>query len=244
MGMAPGVWGAVGSEFLDRYATGVWNSMSHTSKLAALAAFGLAMIAGDRSDAGSVVYDNGPINGNLTAWTINTGFEVSDSFTVTAATELEAVQIGLWVVPGDIPESVQWSIGTSAYGSDVSFGSADFSNNFVETNMHYHDVYVSTFSVNALIQPGTTYWLTLQGATTHEGLRMYWDENGGPSTGYSSMVGNLNGFGETPGTHSESFQIYGSQAVPEPSSFVLAAMGCIGGLGTMFLRRRRGRTAA
>ena len=31
--------------------------------------------------AQTVVYDNGPINGNTDAWTINFGFIVSDTFT-------------------------------------------------------------------------------------------------------------------------------------------------------------------
>lgn len=32
--------------------------------------------------AAQIVYENGPINGNTDAWTINFGFVVADSFTI------------------------------------------------------------------------------------------------------------------------------------------------------------------
>ncbi len=47
-----------------------------------------------------VVYDNGPINGTVEAWTINFGYQVTDSFTVSSPTTLTGAQIGLWVYPG------------------------------------------------------------------------------------------------------------------------------------------------
>jgi hypothetical protein len=37
-----------------------------------------------------VVYENGPINGNVDAWTINFGFAVADSFTISGGPTLSA----------------------------------------------------------------------------------------------------------------------------------------------------------
>jgi hypothetical protein len=35
--------------------------------------------------AGTILYDNGPVNGTVSAWTINGGNEVSNSFTLKSA---------------------------------------------------------------------------------------------------------------------------------------------------------------
>ena len=49
---------------------------------------------------GSVIYDNGPINGTTDAWTINFGFVVSDTFTVTRAANVTGMTFGAWLVSG------------------------------------------------------------------------------------------------------------------------------------------------
>ena len=48
------------------------------------------------------LYDNGPINGNTDAWTINFGFVVSDSFTLGSAATVNSLSFGTWMFPGDV----------------------------------------------------------------------------------------------------------------------------------------------
>jgi hypothetical protein len=47
-------------------------------------------------------YNNGPANGQIDAWTINFGFTVSDSFTVSGGGgSLSSVAFNAWLDPGD-----------------------------------------------------------------------------------------------------------------------------------------------
>ena len=51
---------------------------------------------------GGDIYDNGPINGNTDAWTINYGFIVSDTFTISNdQTPITGMSFGAWLFPGD-----------------------------------------------------------------------------------------------------------------------------------------------
>ena len=87
-----------------------------------LAALALLLIGGRQAKADPVLYDNGPINGTVTARTINFSWSVSDSFTLSSASTLTGVQIGLWVAAGGVPSSVAWSIGTAPFTSDLGSG--------------------------------------------------------------------------------------------------------------------------
>src|SRR5690348_1825606 len=55
------------------------------------------------------VYDNGPTNGTVDAWTINFGFIVSDTFTLASARNIEGFTFAAWLFPGDILESAEVS---------------------------------------------------------------------------------------------------------------------------------------
>ncbi len=65
-------------------------------------------------------YNNGGINGNVDAWTINFGYIVSDTYVLASDTNVTGFQIGVWEFPGDTTLSVDWSIGLTEYGSDDS----------------------------------------------------------------------------------------------------------------------------
>ncbi len=56
-------------------------------------------------------YDNGPVNGQVDAWTINFGFAVSDTFHLTAETDIQQLSFWAWVEPGDTVTSVEVAIG-------------------------------------------------------------------------------------------------------------------------------------
>jgi hypothetical protein len=182
-------------------------------------------------------YDNGPINGNTDAWTINFGYIVSDTF-VAGGSGVTNFSFGVWEYPGDVMSSVDWSI-TSGENSGTVFGSGTASgkyltDTFVSTNSYGYDI--DTIAVSGLttaVTSGTTYWLNLQNATVPSGDPVYWDENSGvgcggsgcPSTASESSVGSIAG---------EAFTIGGS--TPEPSSIMLFGSGILGLAG--LLRRK------
>ncbi len=196
------------------------------SVLAAAGTLALTLLGGTAVQA--QVYDNGPINGTINAWTINYGYSISDSFTLSAPTMLTSAQIGMWMFPGDRPTSVDWSIGTSAFGSDLSSGMSSMTNGSATNNGFGYDVFESNFAINGTLAAGS-YWFTLQNLADPSGNPGYWDENDGSSAAVSSANGVI-------GSHS--FQLYGNAAnTPEPGAFAL--MGGLGITGAAFLRRKR-----
>jgi hypothetical protein len=173
----------------------------------------------------TLLYDNGPINGNSGAFTIsNSPYLVSDSFTVTGSASLGSAQVGLWLEPGDAPSTIAWSIGTAPFLSDISSGSSSFMNTFLITNGYGYDIYQSVFNITGAVGPGT-YYLTIGNGTSNNNDYFYWDVNFGPSTAYHNFNGQI---------PSESFQIFGT--VPDAGSSVML-LG-IGLLGVGWMRRK------
>jgi len=60
-------------------------------------------------------YDTGPINGTTFAWTISSGYVVSDSFYASGSTN--GFTFGAWEFLGDSLTSVDWSIATGVNGA-------------------------------------------------------------------------------------------------------------------------------
>jgi PEP-CTERM motif len=198
--------------------------------------------------ADSLVYSNGDYNGTVEAWTINNGFQVSDSFTVSGDNPvwaLHRVYMVLWLVdPADVLQQVDWEIGTTAGGAEIAFGTSRFTNQtLLSTNGYGYPVESADIAINASVGPGT-YWLSLQNAVDDSGDPIYWDENDGPSAAWENTLGYLtgaNGDCSNPGPTgycSETFSIYGSSQTPEPGSLMLLGTGLIGVAG--FFRRRLG----
>ncbi len=121
-------------------------------------------------------YDNGPINGNTDAWTINFGFAVSDTFTAEGGF-LIGLQFGAWLFPGDVLQSVEALVGTSEYGNDVAdqtIGITQSSN--CPINTFGYMVCTESGPFIGLAPAAGTYWLTLQNAVVNTGDPVYWDE--------------------------------------------------------------------
>jgi len=155
------------------------------------------------------VYDNGPINGNTDAWTINFGHVVSDTFVAPHPGYGFDFQFGVWESPYQVGPcalyvcgtsgpvlSVQWSI-TSGENSGTLFGSgtasgSDLTDKFISYNQYgYYIDLVTVTTDGGGLTPGSTYWLNLQNANMLGGGPVYWDENSGQgckSNGCPSMA--------------------------------------------------------
>ena len=138
------------------------------------------------------LYDNGPTNGTVDAWTINFGFIVSDTFTLGSASAVPAITFAAWLFPGDVLESVEVSITSSEFGGTRYFdGTVNFSQSGCVTNQLGFDVCDEFGAFNTVNLNAGTYWLNLQNAVVNTGDPIYWDENSGPSQASQNSVGTI-----------------------------------------------------
>jgi uncharacterized repeat protein (TIGR03803 family) len=144
------------------------------------------------------LYVNGPVNGicdiqncDVDAWTINFGYAVTNS--IGGGGTAAGFEFAVWMAPGDTLTSVQWSLGSTPFGSDIAQGTASGSNLssvFLETNSYGYDIYqVAVSGLNASVNIGT--WLTLQNASVPSGDPVFWDENNGPSQAQETSIGTI-----------------------------------------------------
>ena len=188
-----------------------------------------------------VLYDNGPISGTLSAWGINSGFAVADSFALTGTSTITGATVGLWLTARDSPVSVDWGISASPdYGSSLGGGTVGLTNTlWCSGCASGYDVYTSSFSIspNIPLGPGT-YWLSLQNGVTSQGGLVFWDINNGPSVAWENAVGNVaNNLFD--GSNSDSFQILGdTSSAPEPAStaMFLSGLALVAGLARRKIR--------
>ena len=186
------------------------------------------------------LYTNGPINGTTDAWTINSGFIVSDSFTLSSQGTATGLEFGAWADPGDVLESAQVSItssefgGTSFYNQVVNFTQSGCSGNQYGFNVCTE---TSTSSFGSVNLAAGTYWLNLENAVVNTGDPIYWDENSGPSSASENSVGTIpsEAFTVLGGTTTQTSTTTGG-TVPEPSSILLFGSGILGLAGV--LRRK------
>jgi hypothetical protein len=204
-----------------------------------IASLGLLLLclAAVPAKADQNVYNNGPINGNTDAWTINSGFVVSDSFTVNfGAGGVGGLQFGAWLFPGDVLQSAEVSITSQEFGGTTFFdGVVNFTQGSCTTNSFGFDVCTETGRFNTFLDNGS-YWLNLQNASVANGDPVYWDENSGPSSASESSLGTIPSEAFTIVCNCETGPGSGTGTTPEPSSIMLFGSGILGLVGV--LRRK------
>ncbi len=194
--------------------------------------------------SGQTIYDNGPIFGEADAWTINEGFVVSDTFTVSQGTShINGLVFGAWLFPGDVLESVEVSITSQEFGGTTySDQQVSFTQSNCETNHYGFNLCDETGNFSGPTLGNGTYWVNLSNAIVNNGDPVYWDENSGmgcTSPGCPSQASD-NSVGSIP---SESFTVLGGStsgggSVPEPGSLFLFAGALLSAAGMMWRRVR------
>lgn len=191
-----------------------------------------------------VLYENGPIDGQTLAWTINFGFEVNDSFYIAnSSSQVNGVSFGAWLMAGDTLQSVEVSITSQPEDGGTTYfdGVVNFAQSGCALNGAGFDVCTETGHFAPVTLLNGTYYLNLFNGQTAENNPVYWDQNNGVgchSEGCPSLA--FPDFFET--IPSESFSILGGNGTtgttPEPGSIALFASGVLG-LGTVLRRKLR-----
>jgi hypothetical protein len=213
------------------------------TRLAALSVLCLILTA--VPSAAQVAYNNGPINGNDYAYTINFGLITADTFTIsTGNTTMTGLSFGAWLYAGDILETAEVSMtsepfsGTTYFDQDVSFTQSGCA-----MNQYGLNVCTEAGTFNGPTLANGTYWLNLQNAVVSSGDPVYWDTNNGvgcTSPGCPSLATCNSCLLKPQYQPSESFTLYGSSSgatVPEPGSILLFGSGVLTLVG--LVRRKR-----
>ena len=106
-----------------------------------------AAVGAGHSSPQDLLYENGPANGTTDAWTINFGYVVSDTFTLTDPNNqytITGFDFYAWELPGDVVTAMDWSItsapnGGTVYGSGTASG-ANLVDSFISTNQFGYDI--------------------------------------------------------------------------------------------------------
>jgi uncharacterized repeat protein (TIGR03803 family) len=170
-----------------------------------------------------IAYDNGPVNGQVDAWTINSGFATTNTVQVmSGGGSITGLNFWAWLIPGDTISNVQVSIGYTPFANDQFNGEVALTQSDCFVNGFGYNVCMESASIaNGPVLNGNA-WLTLQNASVPSGDPVYWDENSGfgcqspgcPSQAQESSVGTI---------PSEAFTLQGNPCLPAEEKPVTGA---------------------
>ena len=227
----------------------------HIARLSLLTILCLALTVS--AFAGSTIFSEGPIDGFDNALFItgplNPNFEgsfqdISNGFVATSSATPTTLEYGLWLAAGELPSSISYEIGTTAFGTQLGSGTVALnSSNYVPgPGFNTWDVTIPVTSL--AMTAGHRYWISLSNANdTGDSGTSAWDIPngglGGPAICDFRDNGGavLTGARGNCGLGGESFTLTGSadntpQPTPEPSSLMLVGSGMLGIAGV--LRRK------
>jgi hypothetical protein len=191
--------------------------------------------------AASVLYSNGPVNGELQGWNISQSFATADSFTLAKASTLTGVKLWVWTLPGDVASSLYWGI-SSAPNTYPADGQATVTSTFQFKNAGGWDISQLEFALPSVQLGAGTHYLALQLTSATNNDPVYWDQNNGPSSAYFNTIGDVSQYQGAPYPGgSEAFQVQGVN-VPEPAAWAMMLVG-FGALGAALRARRKAGSA-
>ncbi len=180
-----------------------------------------------------VLYSNGPYIGTVDAWTINYGYEVSDSITIPAGSSIEGLHFVYWDISStDVLTTVDMAISVYPLPGSGFQTLTGVTNTFLGTNQYGYALFQADYAFASIPWSGPG-WITLGNACTLSGCSVgnpiYWDENDGPSLATNGDVGSI---------PSEAFTLTGAigGTTPEPGTIMLFGSGILGVAG--LLRRK------
>ncbi len=113
------------------------------------------------------VYDNGPVNGQVDAWTINFGFTTTDSIQVNGT--VPGIAFWAWLIPGDTISNVEVQVGAAAFGNELFDSIVTLTQSNCFTNDFGYDVCLESAGFTSPRLDGNA-WVTLANANVRPNL--------------------------------------------------------------------------
>jgi hypothetical protein len=195
-----------------------------------------------------IIYDNGVASSESTGGrqiNFSSGFGwptfTANQFTLSDAATIESVSFANLITAGQTVTALNWYIVANPFDAATEplyQGSASSLNSVFKLNMsNVYYVNEVTFNVSPFTLNAGTYWLALGNATVSGGGNAFWMNDPSATNPVSPYYGygTVGGSGPSAGSpavsigpeSSHAFQLYGTAAVPEPSTYALLGLGAL-----------------
>ena len=209
-----------------------WRFQLKIKSLSFLLVFVSGVLSATQASA-DLLYDNGPSAGNNTYNIVGPSI-ISDSFVLSQDSTITGVNFAGWTGHGATISSLQFGIVSTPSNFTLSTTVGVANGALLSGIFPEWDVRADSFSTGNFSLAAGTYYLVIgdaiaSTANTPVGGEVGWDENGGPSTATANCCNGV--------FPSNSFQILGVAAVPEPSTWAMTILG-FAGIGFIAYRRK------